>query len=32
MCMFTPALTGDEAHRISESGIHPSVYGEVVGS
>ena len=29
MCMFTPALTGDEAHRISESGIHPSVYGEV---
>jgi hypothetical protein len=29
--MFTPALTGDEAHRISESGIHPSVYGEVVG-
>jgi hypothetical protein len=30
VCMFTPALTGDEAHRISESGIHPSVYGEVV--
>ena len=32
VCMFTPALTGDEAHRISESGVHPSVYGEVVGS
>jgi L-ectoine synthase len=26
VCMFTPALTGDEAHRITESGIHPSVY------
>ena len=27
VCMFTPALTGDEAHRLSESGVHPSVYG-----
>jgi L-ectoine synthase len=26
VCMFTPALTGDEAHRLTESGIHPSVY------
>jgi L-ectoine synthase len=26
VCMFTPALIGDEAHRISESGIHPSAY------
>jgi L-ectoine synthase len=30
VCMFTPALVGDEAHRVSESGIHPSVYGGVV--
>jgi len=26
VCMFTPALTGDEAHRLTESGLHPSVY------
>ncbi len=26
VCMFTPALTGDEAHRLTESGIHSSVY------
>lgn len=26
VCMFTPALIGDEAHKLSESGIHPSVY------
>lgn len=26
VCMFTPALTGDEAHKLTESGIHPSVY------
>jgi L-ectoine synthase len=26
VCMFTPALTGDEAHRLTESGIHPSIY------
>ena len=26
ICMFTPALTGDEAHRLTESGIHSSVY------
>jgi len=26
VCMFTPALSGDEAHRLTESGIHSSVY------
>jgi L-ectoine synthase len=26
VCMFTPALTGDEAHHLTESGIHSSVY------
>ena len=26
VCMFTPALTGDEAHTFGESGVHPSVY------
>ena len=26
VCMFTPALTGEEAHRLTESGIHSSVY------
>jgi L-ectoine synthase len=26
VCMFTPALIGDEAHRLTESGIHSSVY------
>lgn len=26
VCMFTPALTGDEAHRLTESGLHSSVY------
>jgi L-ectoine synthase len=26
VCMFTPALIGDEAHHLTESGIHPSVY------
>jgi L-ectoine synthase len=26
ICMFTPALTGDEAHHLTESGIHSSVY------
>jgi L-ectoine synthase len=26
VCMFTPALIGDEAHRLTESGIHPSIY------
>jgi L-ectoine synthase len=26
ICMFTPALSGDEAHRLTESGIHSSVY------
>ncbi len=26
VCMFTPALVGDEAHRLTESGIHSSVY------
>jgi len=26
VCMFTPALTGDEAHTFGESGIHPSIY------
>jgi len=28
VCMFTPALTGDEAHRLTESGIHSSAYGD----
>jgi L-ectoine synthase len=26
VCMFTPALKGDEAHTFGESGVHPSVY------
>ena len=26
VCMFTPALTGDEAHTFGESGVHPSIY------
>jgi L-ectoine synthase len=26
VCMFTPALKGDEAHTFGESGIHPSIY------
>ena len=26
VCMFTPALKGDEAHSFGESGVHPSVY------
>ncbi len=26
VCMFTPALQGDEAHRLTESGVHSSVY------
>ncbi|MDQ1614418.1 MAG: L-ectoine synthase [Actinomycetota bacterium] len=26
VCMFTPALTGDEAHRLTESGVHSSAY------
>ena len=26
VCMFTPALTGDEHHTFGESGVHPSVY------
>ena len=26
VCMFTPALTGDEAHRLTESGMHSSAY------
>jgi L-ectoine synthase len=26
VCMFTPALTGDEAHKFTESGLHSSVY------
>jgi L-ectoine synthase len=26
VCMFTPALVGDEAHRLTESGVHSSVY------
>jgi L-ectoine synthase len=26
VCMFTPALTGDEAHHLTESGIHSSIY------
>jgi L-ectoine synthase len=28
VCMFTPALVGDEAHRLTESGIHSSAYGD----
>ena len=28
VCMFTPALIGDEAHRLTESGIHSSAYGD----
>src|SRR5688500_5883798 len=27
VCMFTPALVGDEAHKFTESGLHASVYG-----
>ena len=26
VCMFTPALKGDEAHKFTESGVHSSVY------
>lgn len=26
VCMFTPALKGDEAHTFGESGVHPSIY------
>ena len=26
VCMFTPALKGDEAHKFGDSGVHPSVY------
>ena len=26
VCMFTPALTGDEHHTFGESGVHPSIY------
>ena len=26
VCMFVPALKGDEAHVFGESGVHPSVY------
>jgi L-ectoine synthase len=26
VCMFTPALIGDEAHHLTESGIHSSAY------
>ena len=26
VCVFTPPLQGDEAHRLTESGVHSSVY------
>src|SRR5687768_4917389 len=26
VCMFTPALKGDEAHKFTESGVHSSIY------
>jgi L-ectoine synthase len=26
VCVFTPALEGDEAHRLTQSGVHSSVY------
>ena len=26
VCMFTPALTGVETHRLTESGVHSSAY------
>ena len=26
VCVFTPALEGDEAHRLTASGVHSSVY------